>query len=295
MSEPDLNLLVALDALLAEANVAGAARRLGLSASAMSRTLTRLRESTGDALLVRAGGGMVLTPYAAQIRERTRATVDAARAVLRPSPSELDLSALERTFTVRANDAFVEAFAALLVDAVYRAAPHVRLHFASKAQKTAAPLREGWRIWNRRAERDGPRGTRAGAVSRPVRGRGQARASARVGPGGERATVCGLRPCGGVAPGPRARPGGRGITPSGPGACGGDDRAQLPRRLGRGARLGSGGAGSRVVRGGAARRPGPPRPCVRASGGDGRHHRVADVASALRPRPGPTAGCGSWC
>src|SRR5688572_24718579 len=117
MSEPDLNLLVALDALLVEASVAGAARRLGLSASAMSRTLTRLRASTGDALLVRAGGRMVLTPYAAQIRERTRDTVDAARAVLRPSPAELDLSALERTFTVRANDAFVEAFAAMLVDA----------------------------------------------------------------------------------------------------------------------------------------------------------------------------------
>ncbi|NIF65253.1 LysR family transcriptional regulator, partial [Burkholderia sp. Cy-647] len=42
MADSDLNLLVALDALLAEASVAGAARRLGLSASAMSRTLTRL-------------------------------------------------------------------------------------------------------------------------------------------------------------------------------------------------------------------------------------------------------------
>lgn len=143
MPEPDLNLLVALDALLAEASVAGAARRLGLSVSAMSRTLTRLRASTGDALLVRAGGSMVLTPYAAQIREQTRAAVDAARAVLRPSPAELDLSTLQRSFTVRANEAFVEAFAAMLVNAVAASAPNVRLHFASKAQKTATPLREG--------------------------------------------------------------------------------------------------------------------------------------------------------
>lgn len=143
MPEPDLNLLIALDALLAEASVAGASRRLGLSASAMSRTLTRLRESTGDALLVRAGGRMVLTPYAAQIREQTRAAVDAARAVLRPPPGELDLSALERTFAVRANEAFVEAFAAMLVNAVAASAPNVRLHFASKPQKTATPLREG--------------------------------------------------------------------------------------------------------------------------------------------------------
>ena len=54
MEEPDLNLLVALDALLADGTVAGAARRLGLSSSAMSRTLARLRDATGDQLLVRA-------------------------------------------------------------------------------------------------------------------------------------------------------------------------------------------------------------------------------------------------
>lgn len=62
MAEPDLNLLLALDVLLNEASVAAAARRLGLSASAMSRTLSRLRSVTGDPLLVRAGRNMVLTP-----------------------------------------------------------------------------------------------------------------------------------------------------------------------------------------------------------------------------------------
>ncbi|MFN7142942.1 MAG: LysR family transcriptional regulator, partial [Myxococcota bacterium] len=55
MERPDLNLLVALDVLLAEGTVAGAARRLRRSPSAMSRTLARLREATGDPLLVRAG------------------------------------------------------------------------------------------------------------------------------------------------------------------------------------------------------------------------------------------------
>ena len=53
MDAVDLNLLPALDALLAEGSVTGAARRLGLSASAMSRTLARLRAATGDPLLVR--------------------------------------------------------------------------------------------------------------------------------------------------------------------------------------------------------------------------------------------------
>lgn len=51
MTDPDLNLLIALDALLTLGSVAGAARRLKLSASAMSRTLSRLREVTGDPLL----------------------------------------------------------------------------------------------------------------------------------------------------------------------------------------------------------------------------------------------------
>lgn len=55
MTDPDFNLLTALDVLLSEKSVAGAAKRLELSASAMSRTLARLRQVTGDPLLVRAG------------------------------------------------------------------------------------------------------------------------------------------------------------------------------------------------------------------------------------------------
>src|SRR5262245_29385552 len=56
MENVDLNLFVALDALFAEGSVTGASRRLGLSSSAMSRTLARLRSATGDPLLVRIFG-----------------------------------------------------------------------------------------------------------------------------------------------------------------------------------------------------------------------------------------------
>ncbi|MFV8906676.1 LysR family transcriptional regulator [Serratia fonticola] len=143
MTEPDLNLLIALDALLAEVSVAGAARRLGLSASAMSRTLTRLRTVTEDPLLVRAGRHMVLTPYAEELRERTQNAVFAARSVLRPSATELNLATLERTFNVRANEGFVEAFGASLIAAAAKAAPLVRLRFSPKPEKTSKPLREG--------------------------------------------------------------------------------------------------------------------------------------------------------
>ena len=79
MSDPDFNLLVALDVLLSEASVAGAARRLNLSTSAMSRTLSRLRDVTGDPIPVRAGRNMVLTPWAEATGSRRRAVHDAGR------------------------------------------------------------------------------------------------------------------------------------------------------------------------------------------------------------------------
>jgi DNA-binding transcriptional LysR family regulator len=69
----DLNLLVALDALLLEANVSRAAMRIGLSQPAVSHALQRLREALGDPLLVRVGARMELTPRAqAAVRWRRR-------------------------------------------------------------------------------------------------------------------------------------------------------------------------------------------------------------------------------
>jgi DNA-binding transcriptional LysR family regulator len=143
VSDPDLNLLIALDALLSAGSVAGAARRLSLSPSAMSRALTRLRQTTGDALLVRAGREMVLTPYAEGIRDRTHAAVQDARAVLQPPPADLDLATLQRRFTLRTNEGFVETFGPHLLRAVAAAAPGVQLRFVHKPRKSATPLREG--------------------------------------------------------------------------------------------------------------------------------------------------------
>ncbi|EYD75591.1 Transcriptional regulator, LysR family [Rubellimicrobium mesophilum DSM 19309] len=85
MARPDLNLLVTLDALLSEGSVAGAARRLRLSPSAMSRALARLREATGDPLLVRAGRGLVPTPRAVELRDRVGILVEEAEGRFAPS------------------------------------------------------------------------------------------------------------------------------------------------------------------------------------------------------------------
>jgi DNA-binding transcriptional LysR family regulator len=143
MTDIDLNLLTALDALLAEGSVAGAARRLRLSASAMSRTLARLRAATGDPLLVRAGRGMVPTPHATDLRNRVRELAQDAHAVLRPAVAGLDLAELKRSFIIRSNEGFVEVFAAQLVAAVTEVAPKVRLQFAPKPDKDVRALREG--------------------------------------------------------------------------------------------------------------------------------------------------------
>lgn len=142
MAVTDMNLLIALDALLRERSVSAAARRLGLSTSAMSRTLSRLRAATGDPLLVPAGRAMVPTPHAEAIADQVRSLTDAVQTVLAPAP-RLDIAHLRRDFTIRANDAFVLLQAARLTAAVTAAAPGVRLRFAPKPDKAVGPLRDG--------------------------------------------------------------------------------------------------------------------------------------------------------
>ncbi len=142
MSKPDLNLLITLDVLLAEGSVARAARRLRLSPSAMSRALARLREATGDPLLVRAGRGLVPTPRAIELRERVRHLVENGEAVLRPAET-LDLAQLAQTFTLRTSDGFVENFGPGLIARVTREAPRVRVHFLQKWDRESTALRDG--------------------------------------------------------------------------------------------------------------------------------------------------------
>ncbi|HYD95203.1 MAG TPA: LysR family transcriptional regulator [Noviherbaspirillum sp.] len=142
MSTPDFNLLVTLDVLLAEGNVARAARRLRLSPSAMSRALARLRKTTGDPLLVRAGRGLVPTPRALELRERVGPLVRDAEAVLRPA-EKLDLKQLARIFTLRSSDGFVENFGPRLIARVGKDAPGVRLRFVQKLDQDSVLLRDG--------------------------------------------------------------------------------------------------------------------------------------------------------
>ncbi len=142
MEDIDLNLVTALDVLLTESSVTGAARRLGLSTSAMSRTLARLRAATGDPLLVRAGRALVPTPHAAALRDRVHAIAADARAVLRPA-ADVDVATLASTFTIRAAESFMDMLAGPVVAALAELAPRVRLRFVAKLARDPGPLRDG--------------------------------------------------------------------------------------------------------------------------------------------------------
>ena len=142
MQIPDLNLLVALNILLEEGSVTGAARRMNLSAPAMSRTLTRIREVLNDPILVRSGRGLVPTPRALELREQVRGVVELAHGVFSPG-QETDLSSLERTFSVRANDMFFGAYGGQLLKHLARHMPNATLRMVPEGDTDDDALNEG--------------------------------------------------------------------------------------------------------------------------------------------------------
>jgi DNA-binding transcriptional LysR family regulator len=99
----DLNLLVALDALLSERHVTKASERVGLSQPAMSNALNRLRGMFGDELLVRTSVGMKATPRALEMVEPIRQLLRQVERVLE-SDAGFDAENSERTFTIRMSD-----------------------------------------------------------------------------------------------------------------------------------------------------------------------------------------------
>lgn len=112
----DLNLLRALDALLAECNTTRAAQRLNLSQSAASGALARLRDYFGDELLVPAGRNMVMTPLAARLQQPIRESLQQLRMVL-DSRTEFVARESTRHFHVIASDYAVQV---VLVEAIRR-------------------------------------------------------------------------------------------------------------------------------------------------------------------------------
>ncbi|MCP3098510.1 LysR family transcriptional regulator [Myxococcus sp. K15C18031901] len=122
----NLNLAVALDALLSEMSVTKAAVKLGITQSAMSHTLAQLRELLGDALLIRGRGGMVRTPRAEQLATPLhRGLLEVQRALRNESVFEPRSSA--RRFTLASGDYFAAAVLPGLLELLGEEAPQVDL------------------------------------------------------------------------------------------------------------------------------------------------------------------------
>jgi DNA-binding transcriptional LysR family regulator len=122
----DLNLLVALDALLAERNVTRAAQRLSIGQPAMTAALNRLRKLFGDPLLVRSGSEMIVTPLAETLVRPVREAIGAIHSVLAVR-DDFDPRTDERTFTVIASDYVGLVLLRPLIGRLAREAPQVRL------------------------------------------------------------------------------------------------------------------------------------------------------------------------
>ena len=119
----DLNLLVALDALLREANVSRAAMRIGLSQPATSHALQRLRDLIGDPLLVRTGARMELTPRAQALRAPLAQALDQVRSLF--VADDFDAASSERQFRLMMPDLAVELLMPPLMEKITKLAPNV--------------------------------------------------------------------------------------------------------------------------------------------------------------------------
>lgn len=142
MQALDMNLMVALDALLTENSVTAAAARLHTSPPAMSRSLARLRRLLEDPLLVRAGRDMVPTRRALELRGEVHDVVQRARALFEPSPAS-DPAHTVRVFDLRMSDIFSTSVTAQLITHVRSQAPGITLRLRPEGIDDDTGLRDG--------------------------------------------------------------------------------------------------------------------------------------------------------
>ncbi|SPM38553.1 LysR family transcriptional regulator, partial [Mycobacterium numidiamassiliense] len=138
----DLNLLRVFDALMDTGSVSGAAERLHLSVPATSRALGRLRRAMDDPIMVRAGRGLVPTPFALRSAGRVRALLEGAAELLTDT-SEGEPPTWRRSFTVRINDGLAPVLAPRLIGRIAGEAPGIRLRFVPDDSDHPDALRNG--------------------------------------------------------------------------------------------------------------------------------------------------------
>ena len=120
----DLNLLRVLDAIFREGSATRAGERLGISQSAVSNALNRLRHSLGDELFIRQGNQLVPTDYAASVADGLREELNRMEALL-TRPASFDPGSAAGRFKISASDFFAELLMPALGDLLQRRAPNI--------------------------------------------------------------------------------------------------------------------------------------------------------------------------
>lgn len=138
----NLNLVPALAALLREGTVGGAARQVGVSQSAMSHSLARLREQLGDPLLVTQGRRVSLTPRAQRLAARLPEALERLRATL-TGPTAFDPATAQLTWTIATVDYFELTTLPALMAYLGAHAPGVTLRLERLTADSAAALQAG--------------------------------------------------------------------------------------------------------------------------------------------------------
>lgn len=141
----NLNLLVALDALLRERSVTEAARRSRVTPSAISHSLASLRDVFGDPLLIRSGRGMVLTPRAEALVGPLRILLGDAERLL-AGRGAFDPSSAKRTFVIAAPDFLATLLMPPLLDATHLIAPGIAFEVVPSGRRANAWLLESGEV-----------------------------------------------------------------------------------------------------------------------------------------------------
>jgi LysR family nod box-dependent transcriptional activator len=138
----DLNLLVALDALLSERSVTRAAQRVGLSQPGMSNALARLRAQFGDPLLIRQGATLVPTSRAEALADPVRAALELIRGAI-DQPTGFDPAADRRSFRLSCSDYTVLMLIGPLVRSLETQAPGLTVEVLPRMADAGRALSSG--------------------------------------------------------------------------------------------------------------------------------------------------------
>jgi DNA-binding transcriptional LysR family regulator len=126
LSRLDLNLLVALDALLQQRSVSKAAAQTGVGQPAMSSSLARLRRHFGDDLLTRVGNEYRLTPLALELRDRARMALAGFERVF-GARDDFDPSTTSRQFVLQVSDYGEAVLGSAVAGVLAQEAPGARM------------------------------------------------------------------------------------------------------------------------------------------------------------------------